>query len=97
MQEGRDTSHFGFLYRIISIHPLYLKPWFDSDEFVDGLLEIEAKGSRFNNHSVYALMKSVYDQKMMDRANGHNDPTFNFYQARRSIHAMEKVLGTQRS
>lgn len=92
MQEGRDVSHFGFLYRIISIHPLYLKPWFSSEEFVDGLVEMEAKGSRFNNHSVYELMKSVYDGKMEDRANGRNDPSFNFYQARRSMHAMEKVL-----
>ena len=93
MREGRDISAFGFMFKKISMHQIYLRQWFEVDEFLDGLLELMATNRSIDNQSVLFLMKMVYREKEEDHSKGRDTQGFNFYNARRSIRSLEKALG----
>ena len=88
MQEGSDLSRLGFMFKKISIHPLYLKMWLSVPEFTEAIDHMIATNTTIDNQSVCDLMERVYNEKSAKRSSD-----FNFYKARRGIKALKKELG----
>lgn len=86
-QEGSDLSRFGFMFKKISVHPIFLRMWLEIPEFTDRIDEMMATNITVDNQSVYDLMQRVYGEKSVQ-----HDPKFNQYKARRSMRELEKSL-----
>lgn len=89
MNEIKDVSRLGVLYKVCSAHKYNLAYWLTIPEFVDEMLGLRAKGVLFNNQNVLEVMRRIYDEKDKDRA---SYPDFNFSTARQAINQIQKAL-----